>query len=161
MYQRHWHKPARMAYASNSSANVTNFNFVSLFNDSNGPYLLAVHDAFNIGDNASALQGFVVSNSKLGSSPVQGISLLTGEGAIPGQVLAGFVAALPTVGLFNWTAGINGWGHEWPFVVLRPGWSVTMYPQAVNTLTHTGFFWEYLTPDELEALYPPHQAMPQ
>lgn len=161
MYQRHWHKPARMAYASNTSANVSNFNFVSLFNDSNGPYLLAVHDAFLVGSNAAAVQGFVVGSSKLGSSPVQGISLLTGEGAIPGQVLSGFVAALPTVGLFNWCQGVSGWLHEWPFAVLRPGWALTMYPQAVNTAINAGFIWEYLTPDELENLYPPHQAMHQ
>ena len=141
--------PRRCAYAWNASVGggVT-FPFASLFNDSS-QYYLAVWDYGNRASANGTLDAWVISKGALGSSPVQGTCIISDEPPMPGQVRVGTVSALPLTFSLNASdeSGTVAWKHDFPWIILKPGWSLTGYAQAANTTLSEYFWWEVLLPD--------------
>jgi len=148
---RHWPILARCAYQSNVAPAVAAQNsFVSLYNDSSAAQVIAMRDYAVNPTVGAGIEGFLVSQAKLGATPLQGISVYTPGGAMPGQLLIGSVAALPTFNLFP-TGGTTapGWLHDFPMVVLAPGWSLTAYGNTLNLVLSVYFWWEWMYPAQL------------
>lgn len=145
-------RPSRCAYAmTNAPQNGTNFGFISLYNDSVAPYVLAVHDTSGDSLNAISPAGWTVQQGIQGSNPVNGNPMVTGRQRMQGQVYQGNLAVLPTMTLpLLGPFGQYFWPHEFPFIVLTPGWSLTMYGNTAGSQFDWGFIWQVLTPDELD-----------
>ena|SRR5271154_860526 len=131
--------------------NGTNFGFASLYNDSVAPYVLAVHDMSGDTVGFPASGAFTVQQGIQGSNPVNGSPVVTGRQRMQGQVYQGNVVSLPqmtfpVLGPF----GQYTYPHEYPFLVLTPGWSLTMYCPTSGQTFDWGFWWQVLTPDELD-----------
>jgi hypothetical protein len=154
MQRRLRFKPSRAAFGtSTDGSDGTNAPFYSLYNDSTAAYLLAVMDYGTNPGSSGGIQAIVVAQGKLGSNPQQGQALVTGRGNLPGQVLSGVVASPPGMNIFFGGGGGPQWYHDYPIAVLSPGWSFTVYSQAMSTPWAGSFIWQYITPDELDALF--------
>jgi hypothetical protein len=148
---RHLPILARCAYAAAASAAVAaNNSFISFFNDSSAAQVLALRD-FGLDVQLSAsIEGFVIARQKIGANPVQGSSVYTSQGSMPGQLLTGSVAANPAFSLFaSGNTFSPGWPHEFPIVVLAPGWSITAYATTQNAALILSFWWEWMFPAQL------------
>lgn len=155
-------KPGRCAYAATTlTPGAANFTFFSLYNDQVSAYVLAVHDWAWFTDPEQFVHGFVVSQGKIGSNPVQGSPVVSNRQPMPGQLLSGTAAVAPAFSFFPTFGGavnggfsaLGGWPHAFPMVVLTPGWSLTAYTANVATPMGLSYFWEVLTADELERIY--------
>jgi len=117
---------------------------VGLYNNSTGPELVVVHHVAVLCSNAplayvNQFQG------KFTTLTGPGISTVSSEAAIAGQVYNQTIAAIPTgsmqlipvVGSTSWS-----WTHEYPFAVLLPGWSLAFYAGTVNISMVVDFWWE-------------------
>jgi hypothetical protein len=138
-----WGNPARSAYAVHQAAAVAaQFPFVSLFNDGSAQYLLAIIDIGN-DPAASSPAGYVISQGQIGSNPRQGLPVVTGRTTVQGVVTQGNAATLPSINLFPFNTGSSGaWPHEFPLIVLSPGWALTQYGNTVNQPATVSFWWE-------------------
>jgi hypothetical protein len=146
------HSPilARCAYANQEVPLLAaNFAFVSLYNDSSAAQVLAVRE-YAVEQRSDSTTGFKVAQGLLGSSPIQGKPVYTNAGSMPGVLSQGYVTVLPLMDLA--TAGgstIAGWAHDFPMIVLAPGWAITAYQAAAGTSFFFGFWWEWMYPAQL------------
>ena len=148
-------KPSRCAYAQNGQAAVAAvYSFIALYNDSPAPYVLAVHDWQVLRVASTFTEGFAVIHGQIGSGARQGQPVVSNRQRMPGIVTAGTLAALNTTSFYP--SGItnnDGWHHEFPMVVLTPGWSLVMQLGTVNAALAGSFWWQVLTPEELDEMY--------
>lgn len=155
-------KPSRCAYGANATTDEEGtFQFVSLFDEVTSAYVLAVHDVASSAAAPLFIGSLVVSQGQLGSNPVQGQPVVSNRQAMAGQVSQGEIATLPTAGLFLPQTGLAAanaqggsmWPHEFPLIVLTPGWSLTAYSATQDGPFNVSFWWQVLTPEELDELY--------
>jgi hypothetical protein len=133
------------AYAV-SPAVAAAFSWVSLFNNNAAAYELNLLEVSTL-SGALAVNGFVVAQSNLGGSSGVITPAHTGEAPPPGAVTFGSVGALPTINFSSFGSnGVSAWDRDFPFIVLRNGWSITAYGNVVNTALSFGFFYEAAFP---------------
>lgn len=147
---RRFGDPSRCAYAyAETQGDGVGFAFLSLFNDSN-QYHLAV---FGTGEDFASATNFttaVVSNAQVGTLIVRGQPVVTNRQPMAGIITGGIAGSLPTPN-FPVTRGspFTSWPHDFPLLVLAPGWSLTGYTSAADSLFALDFWWEVILPDEL------------
>lgn len=148
-------RPSRCAYGANVTTDATgNTQFISLFNEISSAYVLAVHDfALKPITGSATAFGFVVDQGQLGADPVQGMPVVSNRQPMAGQVSQGEVTTLPTIQLWPPSPTTQVWPHDFPFIVLTPGWSLTAYALSTDILFGFSFWWQVLTPEELDELY--------
>jgi hypothetical protein len=148
-------KPSRCAYGFGISAGVAlRYSFAALFNDSPAPYVLAVHDISAAGALSTAVTPFVVAQGAPGSLSVKGQPGVSNRQSMAGAIYTGTAAAVPTASFYLQDSGARvAWYHEFPIIVLAPGWSLARYCATVNALSGASFWWQVLTPDELDQMY--------
>lgn len=133
------------------------FPFVSLFNNSNVGFYLAVREMGVRNNSLTPVQsGYTIQKGQQGSNPVTTNPVVTSQAAPQGVVTSGSIAALPT---FGWVPQLPGtgpaWIHPWPIIVLAQGWSMTAYAAVVTNLWTFGFWWELVDTDTLMGVKPP------
>lgn len=148
---RRFGDPSRCAYGMGSFTNTAANNaFVSLFNDSN-QYHLGIFAAGLDISSIQTIDGFVVAQGIQGAAAEQGQPVVTGRGPVAGVITTGEVVTKPSNNFPTLQAASSQlWQHDFPFLVLYPGWSLSVYASlANNTPLVFGFWWEVLLPDEL------------
>jgi len=124
------------------------FGFISLFNNSTGPDMIAIHDLSNNPLDYTTY-GFTVQQGIQGSNAVNPTPVVTGEATPVGLIYSGTVGALPTVNYFSPFSYLSGWAHEFPFAVLQPGWSITAFTDTSNYEWGFGFWYQVIHAEDL------------
>lgn len=144
------------AYQTGRATSVAGqFSFVSLYNNDALGRLFAVYDVGK-GGFGIVFGGLAVGQGQVGSSPVNALPVVSGERNPPGQVTTGSAAATDTITLVS---GVNTsgflWEHDFPVVVLRQGFHLTVWGSVVGNIVQAGFWWEMLDSADLIAIEPP------
>jgi hypothetical protein len=140
-----WGDPRRMAWvgANATGAAATNA-FVSLFNNSTGPHVLAVHDVIKDSNSTTNIGGLALAQGVQGAGATPPTPAFGGEATPVGFASFGTVSSVPT---FN--TAYNGGGvpnnntNPWPLFFLPPQWSLTAYAFTVNTFLRVQFWFEW------------------
>lgn len=140
----------RCAYGTATvGATLVVFSFVSLYNEASSPVHIAVRDWAQFGSTTAQTFGFVVAQGAVGTLVTQGLPVVTNGPMLAGSIYSGQAAALPAFN-FAAAAGAAGpfWPHDYPALVLTPGFSITAYRTASNNGLQFGFWWELLWPNQ-------------
>lgn len=145
--------PRRCARGQFDWTSAVNFAATGLFNN-DSTKLLRVLDFDLQSTNAFATY---VTKTRL-TSKAQGtvVPVVTDEPTPPGLIDTQDIAAVPTVDYFPGllvSVGFQGsaWmGHNYPFAVIKPGWTFVAISENSSGTPNVSFFWDWVWPDELE-----------
>lgn len=149
-------KPRRCARGFASiDKDSTLMQTVSLFNDSTGPYYLAVRDFFiNIGTQSAVYTDLVAGAH--GTLFGRGAPIVPGEPTPPGALYTELVAAAPTPDYEVGTGVTNlvPWVHNFPYTILQPGWSLRFTANTANAQgLELSIFWQYCRAEEIDGSF--------
>lgn len=137
--------PLDCAYALGAiTPTAGQFPFVALYNNDNLGKYIAVHDvAIRGGGLAGLVAGGVIRSSSVGANDVTPSPVVTNAATPQGVLRTGSIAALPAFNIENGFGGsAPSWPHEYPLLVLAPGWSLAIYAAAVSNLFTLSFWWQ-------------------
>lgn len=140
-----WGDPRRLCWATNQAEAVTDdFSFLSLFNTSNGPHIICVHDVIADSSIGQVSQYLLLQQGPQGSDPVAAVSAFSGEAAPVGEILVGSVDTVPTpTAYFNAGNLAPSNVHQMPLFFLLPGWSLTAYNLFPDAALNLSFWYEW------------------
>jgi len=148
----HRPNPLRAAFGQVTKFTPANFGAGALFNNSTGAHLLRVwlaNDGFGNAMQFSLLKGRLTT---LNSGQIS--TVLTDQPAIPGALDSQNLVALPVASFSPGTQfsepGIGS--ADFPFVILRPGWSLVQAEIIAAAALAPCFWWDFVYPEELYSL---------
>ena len=128
----------------------TNTGVVALYNNSTGPFILAVWD-FVI--NPSSGAGTIGYNTQVGTLTTlvgPGTSVFTDEATPPGLCYSDDLASpAAVIANFNGTDAFSGNPDGVPLALLKPNWSIVMQAGASATPIGGTFIYEWFNPAKL------------
>jgi hypothetical protein len=135
---------------TNVAALAANYSFVSLYNDSTiGHILRVVEWMVDAGGTSDAVAFFIPLVT--GTLVSSGIQLFSGEGLGAGSIYSGQTVVPPPFGVILSSQGVPTIGsRDMPWFYVRPGYSLVIKNDVVNTLLVASLWWEDLEPSMLD-----------
>jgi hypothetical protein len=148
-----WFRPRQAMRGVIGITPSTNYGTVSLFNNSTAAQLLVVRDFFVITGTAGIVD-IILYQGSLGSAGGQMQPVVSGDAVTAGQLYSLDDASILTADYaVNTAYNQPRWGHEFPFQILQPGWSLVFQFATKTVLIDLSIMWEAILAEELDYLW--------
>lgn len=147
---RHF-RPRQASRGMKASGVPTNLATIGLYNNSTGPFVLAVRD-FTVNGTASDTVAISYVRGQIGASAGVVVPLVSFEAIQTGLIASvdtataypgDYAISLSTLGTFEWF-------HDWPFAVIEPGISLVFQGTVAAHAVTVSVLWESIQIDQLD-----------